>query len=321
VAGHFDAVVVGASAGGVEALTRMVRTLPEDFPAAVLIVMHVNSGSILPQVLGRVARMPVTHGGDGERIQPRRIYVAPPDRHLTVDDGLIRLTRGPRENGHRPAIDLLFRSAARAYRDRLIGVVLSGQLDDGSAGLLAIKARGGVAIVQDPDDATFPSMPRNASLYVDVDHALPADQIGPALVKLVRGEPMASRKRRAIASTRKKVKPPRRALSAARMGTSGDNGILVCPECQGPLHREQSGNLIQWTCRVGHSFSPESLTEAQTDALERVLWVAVRTLTERAQVQRQSTARLDGETRLRMAERAEATAEDVELIRSILERL
>lgn len=316
----YDVVAVGASAGGVEALDRLVRALPADFEAAVLTVLHVSARSILPQVLGRAARLHVAHAQDGEPIRPRRIYVAPPDRHLTVREGLVQLTRGARENGHRPAVDPLFRSVAREYRDRAVGVVLSGQLDDGSAGLLAIKTRGGLAIVQDPDDARFPSMPRNASLYVDVDHVLRADQMAPALAKLVRGEAMGATKRKTT-TTRKKVKQPRRALAAARISARGENNILVCPDCQGPLHKVQSGSLTQWTCLVGHTFSPESLTEAQTDALERVLWMAVRTLSERAQVQRQTTSRLGGETRQRMQERAEATAQDVELIRSILDRL
>lgn len=239
---------------------------------------------------------------------------------MTVRDGVVLLSRGARENGHRPAVDPLFRAAAREHRERVIGVVLSGQLDDGSAGLLAIKTRGGVTIVQDPEDAAFPSMPRNASRYVQVDHMLPADRIGPVLVKLVKGETMPSPRRKSEL-VRKKTRPSQRALSAARMAARDDTDTLVCPDCQGPLERVDSGPLTQWTCAVGHSFSPESLTEAQTDALERVLWIAVRTLTERAQVQRQATTRLSGAARDRLQERADATAQDVELIRSILDRL
>jgi two-component system, chemotaxis family, protein-glutamate methylesterase/glutaminase len=317
---RYDLVVLGASAGGVEVLMKLARALPPSFPAPMVIVLHVSGDSTLPEILARVSAVPVSHARHGEHLLPGRVYVAPPDRHLTVQDGALLVTRGPRENGHRPAIDPLFRSAARAHRERVIGVVLSGQLDDGSAGLLAIKSRGGVTIVQDPDDAAFPSMPRNAIRYVDVDHVLAADRIVPALLELIEGGRMKGGKR-AAATTRKKTRPSQRRLSAARIAGRQGSDTLVCPECQGPLERVDSGPLTQWTCAVGHSFSPESLTEAQTDALERVLWMAVRTLTERAQVQRQTTGRLSGAAAERMRERGEATAQDVELIRSILDRL
>jgi two-component system chemotaxis response regulator CheB len=317
---RYDLVVVGASAGGVEVLMTLARAIPADFPVPVLVVLHVNGDSALPEILSRLSNVPVGHAHDGEALRPGRIYVAPPDRHLTVRDGRVLLSRGPRENGHRPAIDPLFRSAARTHRERVIGVVLSGQLDDGSAGLLAIKSRGGAAVVQDPNDATFSSMPSNALRYVEVDHVLPADRIVPGLIELLKGGRMtATRSKRP--TTLKKTRPSQRKLSAARIAARDDTDVLVCPDCQGPLQRVESGRLTQWTCAVGHSFSPESLTEAQTDALERVLWVAVRTLTERAQVQRQSTGRLEGALAERMRERADATAQDVELIRSILDRL
>jgi two-component system chemotaxis response regulator CheB len=317
---RFDMVVVGASAGGVEVLTKMVSALPVKLPVPVLVVLHVSGDSMLPTILERAARVPVTHARAGERIVRGRVYVAPPDRHMTVREGRIELLRAARENGHRPAIDPLFRSAARAYRDRVIGVVLSGQLDDGSAGMLAIKMRGGFTIVQDPDDASFPSMPRNASRYVDVDCVLTADQLGPALVTLLKGEVMpGSRSKKA--ETRKKTRRPQRALSAARIAARTNNDVMVCPECSGPLRRLDEGQLTQWKCVVGHTFSPESLTEAQTDALERVLWMAVRTLSERAQVQRRTTLRLEGTTRDRMEERVKATEQDVALIRSVLGRL
>src|SRR5207244_2427388 len=159
-----DIIVVGASAGGVEALATLVRGLPADLPAAVFVVLHVppHGTSVLPQILTRAGRLPAKHAVDGEAIQAGRIYVAPPDHHLLVKPGYVRVAHGPRENGHRPAVDALFRTAARTYGHRVAGVVLTGVLDDGTAGLIAVKLRGGAALVQHPDDALYDGMPRSA---------------------------------------------------------------------------------------------------------------------------------------------------------------
>src|SRR4051812_18934534 len=185
-----DIFVIGASAGGVEALMRLGRGLPPDFPGAVFVVLHLPTGapSVLPRLLSRAGPVPAVHPSAGESIEQGRIYVAPPDRHLLIVDGRVHLALGPRENGHRPAIDPLFRTAARSYGRRVVGIVLSGALDDGSAGLSAIKMRGGLAVVQHPEDALFASMPNNAMAYVAVDHVLSADDIGLRLRELI-GEP------------------------------------------------------------------------------------------------------------------------------------
>ena len=182
-----DVVVIGASAGGVEALTTVVGRLPERLPAAVFVVLHVPSHgrSLLARVLGRHANLAVAGACDGDPVTPGRISVAPTDHHLMLSDGRVRVVRWPRENGHRPAIDVLFRSAASSYGPRVVGVLLSGLLDDGTSGLAAIKQRGGLAVVQDPADAMFPDMPRSALRNVDLDHVLPLDAIGPALGRLV----------------------------------------------------------------------------------------------------------------------------------------
>jgi two-component system chemotaxis response regulator CheB len=184
--GH-DIIVVGASAGGVEALSRLVADLPGDLAASVFIVLHIPpSGiSVLPEILSRRSHLPVRRPEDGEAIVPGTVYVAPPDRHLLVTPEAVRLGTGPREHGLRPAVDTLFRSAAGAYGPRVVGVVLSGTLDDGAAGLQAIKQRDGMGVVQDPDDARYPGMPRSALALDHPDLVLPLAEIGSALVKLV----------------------------------------------------------------------------------------------------------------------------------------
>jgi two-component system, chemotaxis family, protein-glutamate methylesterase/glutaminase len=183
-----DIVVVGASAGGVEALTRLVSALPEDLPAAVFVVLHVGPHySVLPAVLGRRSRLPVAHAVDGEPVEPARVYVAPPDRHLLLEPGVVRVTSGPPQHGLRPAIDPLFRSAALAYRERVAAVVLSGALDDGSLGCRTIIEHGGTTLVQSPDDAAYPSMPRSAIEHDTPSYVGSAEDLALELVELARG--------------------------------------------------------------------------------------------------------------------------------------
>jgi len=186
MAGH-DIIVVGASAGGVEALVEVVRRLPPGLPAAVFVVLHIpaQSPSLLPDILSRSGPLITSHPDDGEKIEHGRIYVAPPNHHLLVERGHVRVVLGPKENRHRPAVDPLFRSAALAYGPRVVGVVLTGALDDGTAGLLAVKRRGGIAVVQDPKDALYAGMPRSALENIVVDYTLPLSDIGPLLKRLV----------------------------------------------------------------------------------------------------------------------------------------
>jgi two-component system, chemotaxis family, protein-glutamate methylesterase/glutaminase len=189
-----DIVVVGASAGGVEALVGLASALPADLPAAVFVVLHLpaTGTSALPDILSRHGPLPASHVKDGEPIENGRIFVASPDHHLLLRTGHVHLTRGPRENGHRPAVDTLFRSAAREYATRVIGVILSGALDDGTAGLLAIKSRGGVAVVQEAADALYPGMPGSALEHVQVDHVLAVASMGELLARLTT-EPVGER--------------------------------------------------------------------------------------------------------------------------------
>jgi two-component system chemotaxis response regulator CheB len=185
--GH-DIITIGASAGGVEALAKLVSGLPGDLPAALFVVLHIpaNTTSMLPAILQRAGPLPVSHPIDGAKIECGHIYVASPDHHLLVEHGNIRLIWGPTENRHRPAIDPLMRSAAIAYGPRVIGVLLSGMDGDGTAGLRAIKRRGGLAVVQDPAEALFPSMPENALAYARIDHTVTSRELGPLLGRLAR---------------------------------------------------------------------------------------------------------------------------------------
>ncbi len=183
-----DIIVIGASAGGVETLMQLVHVLPANLPASVFIVLHIpaHSPSMLPQILGRAGVLTTSQPVDYQKIEARHIYVAPPDHHLLIEQGYMRVVRGPRENRHRPAIDPLFRSAAVAYGSQVIGVVLTGSLDDGTAGLLAIKQRGGIAVVQNPEEAMYPDMPKSALAHVTVDYCSSIADMGPLLGRLAR---------------------------------------------------------------------------------------------------------------------------------------
>ena len=233
-------VVVGASAGGVEALAELAASLPSELSAAVFVVLHLppTGTSALPEILHRHGPLPAAHVKDGEPIQPGRIYVAPPDHHVLLRTGHVHLSRGPRENGHRPAIDPLFRSAAREYATRVIGLVLSGALDDGTAGLLAIKSRGGIAVVQDPADALYPGMPSNALGHVPVDHVLPAASIGKLLARLIAASAEPPSELPAAPG-------PPAGPAAAPPGSAGwAAGLVRCPGRDRPEGRP--GDLERW---------------------------------------------------------------------------
>jgi two-component system chemotaxis response regulator CheB len=319
-------VVVGASAGGIEALMNLVRRLPGDLPAAVFVVVHVppTATSALPSILERAGALPALHPADGQPIEPSRIYVAPPDHHLLVRPGQVRLGRGPKENGHRPAVDPLFRSAALHYGPRAIGVVLSGSLDDGAAGLLAIKGRGGMALVQDPDEALFPSMPRAAMENVEVDAVLPAAELAKCIVRCAAepaqgGEPGMDDERLQIETAMAEID------SAAYDDDHehpGKPSVFGCPDCGGTLWELQDGELLRFRCRVGHAFTAESLLAEQAEQLEAALWAALRALEEERSLAERLTRRAEerGAARAaeRFAERARAAAVRAELIRSVL---
>jgi two-component system, chemotaxis family, protein-glutamate methylesterase/glutaminase len=265
-----DIVVVGASAGGVEALVGLAASLPAGLPAAVFVVLHVPSTgtSALPDILSRHGRLPASHVNDGEPIEHGRIYVAPPDHHLLVRTGHLHLARGPRENGHRPAVDPLFRSAAREYATRVVGVVLSGALDDGTAGLVAIKSRGGVTVVQDPEDALYPGMPGNALEHIDVDHVLPAAAMGALLARLAL-EPASAPPGPAPTDMKVEVEVEGFSMEAMEGEHPGEPSGFSCPDCNGVLWGIDDGGLQRFRCRVGHAWSPESLLTRQSESWRR----------------------------------------------------
>lgn len=319
-------MVVGASAGGVEALAELFAGLPADVPASFFVVLHVpeRGTSVLPEILGRRGPLPARHPADGAVIEPGRVYVAPPGQHLLVKRGRVRLVRGPRENGARPAVDPLFRSAAAAYGPRVVGVVLSGTLDDGTSGLQAVKERGGTAVVQDPDEALYAGMPRSAMENVAVDHVLPLARIAPLLVRLA-GTPVEEPKGGGEVpdDIRDEIDAvemdPRLVHADDHPGTPSG---YTCPECHGALWEIQQGELVRYRCRVGHAYSVETLLSEQGTAMEAALWTALRALEERASLSRGMAERMERRGQDRLAARyhgdeAETQAR-AEVIRRVL---
>ena len=276
-----DIIVVGASAGGVGALSELVATLEPDLEASLFIVLHLAATppSVLPQILARRTPLPVAHARDGEAIRRGRIYVAPPDHHLRIAADGVQVTRGPRENGHRPAVDPLFRSAASAFGPRVAGVILSGTLDDGTAGLQAVKAAGGTAIVQDPAEALYAGMPQSAVDHSDPDFVLTVEGIGKLLASLAAGgdggDDQAHR---------------RLPYQDDEPGEGAPSGF-TCPECHGVLWDVSDAELSRFRCRVGHAYSAQNLVAEQGKDVENAVWIALRALEERVALTRRLAER------------------------------
>lgn len=316
-------VVIGTSSGGIEALSKVVGGLPADFPAAIAVVMHTSpqSPAMLHTILARAGRLPSISPSGAERLEPSTIYVAPPDYHLLIEADHVRLARGPKENRFRPAIDPLFRSAAQAFRSNTIGVILTGNLDDGAAGLWAIKELGGTAIVQDPEDAMFPSMPRAAIESVRVDHVASLSDIPPLLVSVTsaprRGDTSQVPARMEVeVKVAKDQDPPR-----ADVEKLGEPSIFSCPECHGVLMQVTQGSYFRFRCHTGHAHSPETLLVQIQDQIEVQLWNAIRAMQEGNMLMRAMAehvgkahvdklhARVDSDTLLARAEELQRQAE------------
>jgi two-component system, chemotaxis family, protein-glutamate methylesterase/glutaminase len=318
-----DIIVVGASAGGLPALKELVAAFPADLPASVFVVSHLSphSPSLLPEILARQGPLPASVPDDHEPIAHRRIYVAPSDCHLLVERNQVRVVRGPKENRHRPAVDPLFRSAAWAYGPRVVGVVLSGNLDDGTAGLWAIKTCGGTTVVQAPTDALYPDMPRSAVLENEVDHILPVREIGPLLVDLagqvVDGAPELNPPER----IKTEIEFAKMNRDVSDMNTLGALSPFTCPACRGALWELHDGDHLRYRCHVGHAYSRDTLLSEQTTAIEDALFQALRAVEEKATALRRLSERHAGRSAPLMtefSERADSLEGTAEVLKELL---
>jgi two-component system chemotaxis response regulator CheB len=317
---HHDVVVIGASSGGVNALMTLLSGLPDDLPAAIFIVLHVRPDlpSQLPAILNRVGTLPVAHAVDGEPIRRGRVYVAPPGLQTYLHRGRIAVRRGPQENLHRPAIDPLFRTAAHHYKSRVIGIVLTGALDDGAAGLSAIRAAGGVAVVQDPDDADMADMPANALAVAGANHVVPLATM-PSLLRQLVGEEGGDRMAREVPLETAEEADGKDFRRSEEMGIASN---LTCPDCQGTLWQIRDAGETRYRCRVGHAYSETSLDSAQIDSVERALWSALRALEERTALLRKLAegARVRGHAAVAemFQERSRIVEADVDAIHQLI---
>jgi two-component system, chemotaxis family, protein-glutamate methylesterase/glutaminase len=286
-----DCIVIGASAGGIEAIRVILAALPPDFAGSLFVVVHIapDSPGVLDAIFDRSGPLTAVRAENGERILPGRVYVAPPDSHLLVEPGKVCLTRGPRENRFRPAIDPLFRSAAQTYGPRVVGVILSGGLDDGVSGLWTVKQLGGTAIVQDPREAVAPSMPQSALQHVRVDHVVRVAEIAPLLLRLAatpadaeEGGPMPEDVRIEVNIAKEDN------AEEAGVFRLGDASNYSCPECHGVLLQMRDAVPPRFRCHTGHAYTLESLLSEMDEAIEDSLWNAIRSLEERAMLMRQA---------------------------------
>lgn len=316
-----DIIVIGGSAGGLEALRTLLRQFPADLPASVFAVLHVGESSQLPQVLVKDCVLPVVSAVSGERFGRGKVYVGVPGFHLLLHDGHILLRRGPRENRARPAVDPLFRSTAATFGGRVIGVILSGGLSDGAAGLCAIKRCGGLVVVQEPRDAVVPDMPLSALRHVDVDHVCPVADMGRLLASLVRLPagptpeiPFDIRLEAAIAAQE---------LSDMRADDMlGTPSRFTCPECHGALWEMEDGSMLRYRCHVGHALAADSVLASHGEEVDRLLETLLRAHQERAALAHRMAEHERSTDRHALArnleERARDYDHDVEIMKKLL---
>jgi two-component system, chemotaxis family, protein-glutamate methylesterase/glutaminase len=297
---NYAIVVLGGSAGALPALQRIIADLPEDLPAAVFVATHVppDSVSAMPHILSRSGPLFATHAIDRAPISPRQIIVAPPNRHLALEDSIMRVVDWARENGQRPSIDVLFRTAASAYGQMVCGTLLSGTLDDGVAGLREIRKAGGTTLCQDPADALFPDMPRNAINADAVDIAAPADDLATAIVECVE---------KALAhggSAHQRVPITDEREVGAPAG-------LTCPDCGGSLWEAVDGEHLRFRCHTGHAYNMSTMLSAKRDGLETALWSALRIIQERINLLRRLASRAETRNDVRTIDRFSQQIEEL----------
>jgi two-component system chemotaxis response regulator CheB len=317
-------VAIGGSSGGIEAMREIVAGLPADFPAAIAVVQHVSphAPSVLHKILEKAGRLPALSPLDTDELRAGTIYVAPPDYHLLIEPDVVCLGKGPKENRFRPAIDPLFRSAAQAFGPNAIGVILSGNLDDGSAGLWAIKQLGGVAIVQDPEDAMYPGMPRNAIDYVDVDYVVPLSGIARLLME-VTAAPKREFTSQIPESMPIEVKIANRVDPLeAGVARLGEPSLFTCPECHGVLLKMKEGRRTRFRCHTGHAYTAESLLAHVQEQIEVHLWNTIRAMQEgdvlmRAMAERAKSTHPTNDSRT-LIERAEELQRQANTLRQMV---
>ena len=313
-------IVMGSSAGGLDALKRIVGELPEGFPAPIFVVNHMSAdsdASVLSRALDRSGALPCSVAHDGEEFRPGHIYLAPADHHMLLEENVIEITKGARENRSRPGIDPLFRSAAVAHGNRVIGVILTGYLDDGTAGLDAIHRCGGICVVQDPDDADYPDMPRSALRATAVDHCVPLAQLGALLTELVHRKPGA-----AVAvpdDIALEARIAQRVLSdLPSVNKLGHQVPFNCPDCGGVLWEIEAVESLRFRCHTGHAFTVDMLRAAQESKIEETLWYALRQFEERKNLLRNMADRSGDSSSQSLEERAEESEVHIERIRAML---
>ena len=290
-----DLIVIGGSSGALQALHEILHRLPAELPASIFVVIHTSPGNpgILPQILQRTCELEVTTPTDGDPIEHGRVYVAPPDRHVGFADGRIRVDAGPRVNGFRPAVDPLFATAAQEHGARVVAVVLSGGLDDGTLGAMRIKDKGGLVLVQDPELALVPSMPESAIENVAVDRVGSPHELGAWLRALAfdegRNETVSKKKATRKRSARGKPAPPDQ--EQVEIEDQGPPSAFTCPDCGGALWESETGQVFGYRCHVGHTFTAAGLLNGQKLEVENALWSAVRALREHAALRRRMSLR------------------------------
>jgi two-component system chemotaxis response regulator CheB len=314
-------VVIGTSAGGLNALTKLVSQFQNDFPAPILVVQHISadaSGNVLLDALNRNSKLKCIHATSGQELTPGHLYLAPSDHHLMVNgERNILVTKGAQENRWRPAIDPLFRSAAVAFGNKVIGIILTGYLDDGTAGLVSIKRCGGICIVQDPKDAEYPAMPQNALNQVKVDFCIPLSEMGGLLYKLMSRK--LSKRKPVPKDILIEAEIAERVLSdLPSVNALGKQVPFNCPGCGGVLWQVNKGSALRFRCHTGHAYTSASLLAEQTKKIEETMWTALRMFEERKNLLTTMAGTQTGAALNSSLERAKLSQVHIDRIRVIL---